>query len=234
MGINFWGVAHGVKYFLPMLKMEPGAHSVNFSSVFGIVAPAGQSAYSASKFAVRGFTEALRHELEGTSGFVSCVHPGGIRTPIARRARLGANTPPGSRDEAVARVRRLAPARPGSGAGRILQGAGTRQTPIWIVRGVVARLEGIRRLLNRVPAERVEKPSATGRRFRRRGLGGGSCSRPLHNAAPAAWVLFGPLYDRFSRMLDDRWETAASFRRKLPPIRLRFWRDADTRRCGGR
>jgi NAD(P)-dependent dehydrogenase (short-subunit alcohol dehydrogenase family) len=89
MGINFWGVVHGVKYFLPMLKKQPRAHIVNISSVFGIVAPAGQAAYSSSKFAVRGFTEALRHELEGTSVFVSCVHPGGIRTPIARRARLG-------------------------------------------------------------------------------------------------------------------------------------------------
>src|SRR5260221_12523610 len=122
MGINFWGVVYGVKYFLPVLKKEPRAQIVNISSVFGIVAPAGQSAYSASKFAVRGFTEALRHELEGTSVFVSCVHPGGIRTPIARRARLGANTPPGSRDEAVARVDRLTPTMPDAAAARILQG----------------------------------------------------------------------------------------------------------------
>ena len=122
MGINFWGVVHGVKYFLPLLKKEPRAHIVNISSVFGIVAPAGQSAYSASKFAVRGFTEALRHELDGTSVFVSCVHPGGIRTPIARRARLGANTPPASRDEAVARFDRLTPTMPDAAAARILQG----------------------------------------------------------------------------------------------------------------
>src|SRR3979411_2174641 len=85
VGINFWGVGYGVKSLRPILKKERRAHIVNISSVFGIVAPAGQSAYSASKFAVRGFTEALRHELEGTSVFVSCVHPGGIRTPIARR-----------------------------------------------------------------------------------------------------------------------------------------------------
>src|SRR5258706_5416373 len=134
MGINFWGVVHGVKYFLPMLKKQPRAHIVNISSVFGIVAPAGQSAYSASKFAVRGFTEALRHELEGTSVFVSCVHPGGIRTPIARRARLGANTPPGSRDEAVARFDRLTPTMPDAAAARNLQGEGRRQTRTMIVR----------------------------------------------------------------------------------------------------
>src|SRR4029077_3352301 len=58
MGINFWGTVYGVKYFLPILKQQPRAHIVNISSVFGLVAPAGQSAYSASKFAVRGFTEA--------------------------------------------------------------------------------------------------------------------------------------------------------------------------------
>jgi short-subunit dehydrogenase len=134
MGINFWGVVHGVKYFLPILKKEPRAHIVNISSVFGIVAPAGQSAYSASKFAVRGFTEALRHELEGTSVFVSCVHPGGIRTPIARRARLGANAPPSSRDEAVARFDRLTPTMPDAAAARILQGVERREPRILIGR----------------------------------------------------------------------------------------------------
>jgi NAD(P)-dependent dehydrogenase (short-subunit alcohol dehydrogenase family) len=134
MGINFWGVVHGVSYFLPMLKKEPRAHIVNISSVFGIVAPAGQSAYSASKFAVRGFTEALRHELEGTSVFVSCVHPGGIRTPIARKARLGANTPPASRDEAVARFDRLTPTMPDAAAARILQGVERREPRILIGR----------------------------------------------------------------------------------------------------
>ena len=134
MGINFWGVVHGVKYFLPVLKRESRAHIVNISSVFGIVAPAGQSAYSASKFAVRGFTEALRHELEGSPVFVSCVHPGGIRTPIARRARLGANAPPGSRDEAVARFDRLTPTMPDAAAARILQGVERREPRILVGR----------------------------------------------------------------------------------------------------
>ena len=134
MGINFWGVVYGTTYFLPMLKKEPRAHIVNISSVFGLVAPAGQSAYSASKFAVRGFTEALRHELDGSSVFVSCVHPGGIRTPIARRARLGANTPPASRDEAVARFDRLTPTMPDAAAARILEGVERREPRILIGR----------------------------------------------------------------------------------------------------
>src|SRR5690348_12979205 len=64
MNINFWGTVYGVKYFLPLLKREQRAHIVNLSSVFGLIAPPGQPAYSSSKFAVRGFTECLRHELE--------------------------------------------------------------------------------------------------------------------------------------------------------------------------
>lgn len=92
MGINFWGVVYGAKFFLPILKQQEQAHIINLSSIFGIVAPPGQSAYCSSKFAVRGLTESLRHELEGTNVFVSSVHPGGIKTNIARAAKLGANT----------------------------------------------------------------------------------------------------------------------------------------------
>src|SRR5277367_5308675 len=101
MGINFWGTVYGVRYFLPILKKEPRAHIANLSSVFGIIAPAGQSAYSTSKFAVRGFTEALRHELAGSNVRVSPVHPGGIKTPIAVHARTGMNAPKNSKEESV-------------------------------------------------------------------------------------------------------------------------------------
>ncbi len=90
MGVNFWGVVHGTKFFLPHLEKEPSAHIVNISSLFGMIAPPGQAAYCASKFAVRGFTEALRHELEGTNIAVSVVHPGGVKTNIANRARISA------------------------------------------------------------------------------------------------------------------------------------------------
>ncbi len=132
MKINFWGVVHGVRYFLPLLKREPRAHVVNLSSVFGLVAPAGQAAYSASKFAVRGFTEALRHELEGSGVCVTCVHPGGIRTPIARRSRLGAAVPASTRDENVARFERLARTPPEAAAERILRGVERREPRILI------------------------------------------------------------------------------------------------------
>ena len=89
MNINFWGVVYGTKLFLPHLEKEKSAHIVNFSSLYGIIAPPGQAAYCASKFAVRGFTEALRHELEGTSVSVSVVHPGGVKTNIANNAKIG-------------------------------------------------------------------------------------------------------------------------------------------------
>jgi NAD(P)-dependent dehydrogenase (short-subunit alcohol dehydrogenase family) len=87
MGVNFWGVAWMTRAFLPLLKQSDDARLVNVSSVFGIVAPAGNVAYSASKFAVRGFSEALRWELEGTRVGVTVVHPGGIATNIANDAR---------------------------------------------------------------------------------------------------------------------------------------------------
>lgn len=90
MGINFWGVVHGTQAFLPHLRASGEGHVVNVSSVFGLVSVAGQSAYNASKFAVRGYTECLRQELELTRAPVSatCVHPGGVRTNIARASRM--------------------------------------------------------------------------------------------------------------------------------------------------
>ncbi|BES69249.1 SDR family NAD(P)-dependent oxidoreductase [Marinobacter nanhaiticus D15-8W] len=91
MDIDFWGVAHGTRAFLPHLIASGDGHVVNISSVFGLIGVPKQSAYNAAKFAVRGFTEALRQEmkLEKQPVQVSCVHPGGIRTNIARAARMG-------------------------------------------------------------------------------------------------------------------------------------------------
>ncbi|MCC6142861.1 MAG: SDR family NAD(P)-dependent oxidoreductase, partial [Candidatus Hydrogenedentes bacterium] len=89
MGINFWGVVHGTKVFLPHLIAAGEGHIVNLSSVFGLAAVPTQSGYNAAKFAVRGFTECLRTELDMMRCGVSatCVHPGGIKTNIARAAR---------------------------------------------------------------------------------------------------------------------------------------------------
>lgn len=88
MNINFWGVVHGSKAFLPHLLGRRQGHIINISSLFGLITVPGQSAYNASKFAVRGFTEALGQEARAKGVGVSCVHPGGILTDIARNARF--------------------------------------------------------------------------------------------------------------------------------------------------
>jgi len=88
MRINFHAPVQLTRMFLPHLRRAPDSVIVNMSSVFGIVAPAGQSAYSSSKFALRGFSEALMHELAGSSVRVVTVHPGGVRTSIVENARI--------------------------------------------------------------------------------------------------------------------------------------------------
>jgi NADP-dependent 3-hydroxy acid dehydrogenase YdfG len=102
MEINFHGVVRMTRAFLPLLHDSDDARIVNVSSIFGIITPPGQAAYSASKFAVRGFSNVLRHELEGSTVGVSVVHPGGIATSIAKNARI----PEGAAADEVARGRR--------------------------------------------------------------------------------------------------------------------------------
>ena len=122
MGINFWGVVHGCKVFLPTLLAQPEAHIVNISSVFGLIAPEEQSAYCASKFAVRGFTESLRHEYAGTNLRVSSVHPGGVLTDIARNSRLGENTPREWKEQGAKFFDRVAKSTPEQAAETIVAG----------------------------------------------------------------------------------------------------------------
>jgi NAD(P)-dependent dehydrogenase (short-subunit alcohol dehydrogenase family) len=85
--INFWGVVRMTRACLPLLRASNDARIVNLSSIFGLIAPPGQTAYVAAKFAVRGFSESLRHELEDTAIGVTVVHPGGVATSIAKNAR---------------------------------------------------------------------------------------------------------------------------------------------------
>ncbi|MGA8583011.1 MAG: SDR family oxidoreductase [Roseiarcus sp.] len=93
-GINFWGVVRMTRAFLPLLRTSDDARIVNISSVFGLIAPAGQTAYAASKFAVRSFSNALMNELEGSNVGVTVVHPGGVATAIAGNARWPKSTNP--------------------------------------------------------------------------------------------------------------------------------------------
>jgi short-subunit dehydrogenase len=92
--VNFRAAVRLTHALLPVLESHPGSHLVNVSSIFGIMAPAGQAAYSSSKFALRGFTEVLRHELAEDGVGVTSVHPGGIATRIAESARVGSGVDP--------------------------------------------------------------------------------------------------------------------------------------------
>ncbi len=143
--INFTAAVHFTRAFLPLLLAEPVAQLVNVSSVFGIVAPAGQTAYCAAKFAVRGFSEALRHELEATSVGVSVVHPGGVATGIARDARVSSVIDAADAKRAIDGFSRSLVTSPEAAAVRIVKGVMRREGRILIGRDAVA-LDRIQRL----------------------------------------------------------------------------------------
>ena len=133
--INFWGTVHGTRAFLPHLARQPAAHIVNLSSIFGIIAPPGQTAYCAAKFAVRGFSESLRHELAMANSSVrlSVVHPGGVSTNIARNSRTGSGvTDNARRAQAIDRFDAVAKTTPAAAALRIIQGIEKNQPRILI------------------------------------------------------------------------------------------------------
>jgi NAD(P)-dependent dehydrogenase (short-subunit alcohol dehydrogenase family) len=124
MSINFWGVVYGTKAFLPHLKAAGEGHVINMSSVFGLISVPGQAAYNAAKFAVRGFTDALRMELEMNPCGVSCttVHPGGVKTNIARNARVDPSVALGRPDAAADEFDKMARTTPENAARQILLG----------------------------------------------------------------------------------------------------------------
>jgi NAD(P)-dependent dehydrogenase (short-subunit alcohol dehydrogenase family) len=122
MDINFWGVVYGVTYFLPLLKKEKVAHIVNTSSLLGFFGASGQGAYCASKFAVRGYTESLHHELLGTNVGVTCVHPGFVRTSIAEHAKVGQRAGTSLRQQSLARFEKVARTDAPAAAAKILRG----------------------------------------------------------------------------------------------------------------
>src|SRR5262249_3325868 len=105
--INFGAVVRLTRAFMPHLKVSDDARIVNMSSVFGLISPPGQTAYAASKFAVRGFSNALRFELEGSNVGVTVVHPGGVATKIAENARRPAGTTNAEVAEQLKTARRL-------------------------------------------------------------------------------------------------------------------------------
>ncbi len=136
--INFWGVVRMTRAFLPLLRASGDARVVNLSSVFGLVAPPEQAAYAASKFAVRGFSEALRHELEGSGVGVTVVHPGGVATSISENARVPAGVSPEEVERRREQFRKLLRLPPEVAGETIVRGVERRQPRVLV--GSDARL----------------------------------------------------------------------------------------------
>ncbi len=135
MNINFRGVVQATRAFLPHLATRREAHIVNLSSIFGIVAPPGNTAYCAAKFAVRGFSESLRHELQAAASPVrlSVVHPGGVLTNIVRNSRAGVGvTDNERRAQTIERFDAIAKTTPQQAAVRIIRGIENNQPRILI------------------------------------------------------------------------------------------------------
>src|SRR5262245_15386932 len=143
--INFWGMVRMTRAFLPLLRASDNARVVNLSSVYGLVAPPEQVAYAASKFAVRGFSEALRHELEGSGIGVTVVHPAGVNTAIAERGRVPAGITEEELSRRRERYRKLLRMPPEIAAETIVRGIERKQARVLVgsdarIISLVARL----------------------------------------------------------------------------------------------
>ncbi len=166
ININFWGVVRGTRAFLPHLSLQRQAHIVNLSSIFGIIAPPGQCAYAAAKFAVRGFSESLRHELAAAKSPVrlSVVHPGGIATHIARNSRIGSGmTDNERRARSIERFEAAARTTPQQAALRIIRGI-ENDEPRILIGGDARMMDLLQRFRPatywKVLSRRIEKAAA--------------------------------------------------------------------------
>jgi butyryl-CoA dehydrogenase len=159
MATNFWGVVYGTKAFLPYLKAAGEGHIINLSSVFGLISVPSLSAYNASKFAVRGFTDALRIELDAEGTGVSCttVHPGGVRTNIVRNARLDERgaARAGGTEKIRANFDQVAVTKPEKAARQILAAVEHNRR-----RAVIGPDGKLIDLLSRLPASVYQRPLA--------------------------------------------------------------------------
>ena len=187
MGINFWGVVYGTKAFLPHLKASGDGHIVNLSSVFGLVSIPSQSAYNAAKFGVRGFTDALRIELDIDRCGVSCttVHPGGIKTNIARNARIDESVLDiaGSAEDTGRNFERIAMTSPEKAARQILTAVERDKR-----RALIGPDAKVFDLVSRLPAGLYQSVLARGAR-RRRLMTGSSHARsdgPISRGRPGS------------------------------------------------
>src|SRR5262249_20715052 len=161
--INFWGAVHSTRAFLPHLATRQEAHIVNVSSIFGIVAPPGQTAYAAAKFALPASSESLRPALQMTGSPVrlSVVHPGGIVTNIVRNSRAGSGiTDNARRAESIERFDQIAKTTPQQAALAIIRGI-ERNKPRILIGGDARMMDFLQRLRPAtywaVLARRIEK-----------------------------------------------------------------------------
>jgi butyryl-CoA dehydrogenase len=167
MNIDFWGVVYGTKAFLPHLKASGEGHVVNISSVFGLISVPSQGAYNAAKFAVRGFTDTLRMELEIARAPVSVttIHPGGIKTNIVRNARMdpSAADVAGDADKARADFDRILITSPEKAARQILAAVARDRR-----RALIGPDAKVIDFISRLPAALYQKALAKGGRRARR------------------------------------------------------------------
>ena len=132
MKIDYGVMVYGTKAFLPQIKAKGDGYLANVSSIFGIIAVPGQAAYNSAKFAIRGFTEALRHEMKDTSTHIACIHPGGVKTSIVKNARFLQSSTAQDRTDASTNFDKLARTTPEKAAQIILNGLRKRKGRILI------------------------------------------------------------------------------------------------------
>ena len=165
MNVNFRAPFLLTHALLPSLKAAPGAHLVNVSSLFGLIAPAGQSAYSASKFALRGLSQALHAELADDGIGVTTVHPGGVRTRIAENARVGSGVPEADVEPSRTVFAKLLTYPPEKAARQILDAVARRRARVLIASS--AKVPDLLARLLPVGHERIVRAATSARMSRR-------------------------------------------------------------------
>jgi short-subunit dehydrogenase len=153
MDVNLWGTVNITKALLPALRREPAAHITHLVSIYGLAAPAGRIPYAMSKFAVRGFTESLRHELENSNVTVGAIYPAGVKTGIILHGRYAAAIDPAVAQRAAAAQAAMYHTEPADAAARIVE-ATIRRKPRTMI-GREARLVDV---LSRVTPTAYWKP----------------------------------------------------------------------------
>ncbi|GAA1854996.1 SDR family NAD(P)-dependent oxidoreductase [Microbacterium koreense] len=134
MDVNLWGTVNVTKALLPAMRREPAAHITHIASIYGLAAPAGRIPYAMSKFAVRGFTEALRHELERTNVTVGAVYPAGVKTGIILHGRYAAALDPEIAQRAATAQAAMYHTEPADAANTIVEATVRRKPRVMIGR----------------------------------------------------------------------------------------------------